>query len=88
MSQLSHENLDRFIKITEAADILGYAHYRSVIMLIERKLLTAYKLPHVVRKRVLLSDVLKLKESSNEDEDGSENNSTEKRGRGRPRKFG
>lgn len=88
MSQLSNENMDRFIKITEAADILGYAHYRSVIMLIERKLLTAYKLPHVVRKRVLLSDVLKLKESNNVDEDDSENNSTEKRGRGRPRKFG
>lgn len=88
MPKLSHENPDRFIKITEAAEILGYAHYRSVIMLIERKLLTAYKLPHVVRKRVLLSDVLKLKESSNEDEDGSENNSTDKRGRGRPRKFG
>ena len=80
--------MDRFIKITEAADILGYAHYRSVIMLIERKLLTAYKLPHVVRKRVLLSDVLKLKESNDEDQDDSENNSTEKRGRGRPRKFG
>jgi hypothetical protein len=83
MPQRTNDNLDRFIKITEAAEILGYAHYRSVIMLIERKLLTAYKLPHVVRKRVLLSEVLKLKESGQDDQ-----NNSEKKGRGRPRKFG
>ena len=88
MPQFSNENFDRFIKITEAAEILGYAHYRSVIMLIERKVLTAYKLPHVVRKRVLLSDVMKLKESNQGDADDPGNNSTKKRGRGRPRKFG
>lgn len=83
MPQRTNDNLDRFIKITEAAEILGYAHYRSVIMLIERKRLTAYKLPHVVRKRVLLSEVLKLKESGHDDQ-----NNSEKKGRGRPRKFG
>ena len=83
MPQRTNDNLDRFIKITEAAEILGYAHYRSVIMLIERKLLTAYKLPHVVRKRVLLSEVLKLKESGKDDQ-----NNSNKKGRGRPRKFG
>ncbi len=88
MPQYSNENLDRFIKITEAAELLGYAHYRSVIMLIERKVLTAYRLPHVVRKRVLLSDIMKLKESSQKEEDGPGSKSKEKRGRGRPRKFG
>ena len=88
MPKISNENFDRFIKITEAAEILGYAHYRSVIMLIERKVLTAYKLPHVVRKRVLLSDVMKLKESKQGDMDGSKDNPNGERGRGRPRKYG
>ena len=45
MSGISKEPLDRFIKITEAAEILGYAHYRSVIMLIEADILTSYNLP-------------------------------------------
>lgn len=88
MPKLSNENFDRFIKITEAAEILGYAHYRSVIMLIERKVLTAYKLPHVVRKRVLLSDVMKLKESNQRDMKDPGNNPHGNRGRGRPRKYG
>ena len=76
-----NQPLDRFIKITEAAEILGYAHYRSIIMLIDDGILPAYDLPHVERKRVLQSEVLALLKSK---EDESEK---KKRGRGRPRKF-
>jgi hypothetical protein len=86
MDKFSNQPLDRFIKITEATEILGYAHYRSVNMLIEKDILTSYKLPHVVRRRVLLSEVLKLKESGEDDPNASE--PSKKRGRGRPRKFG
>ena len=86
MDKSSNQPLDRFIKITEATEILGYAHYRSVNMLIEKDILTSYKLPHVVRRRVLLSEVLKLKESGEDDPNASE--PSKKRGRGRPRKFG
>ena len=56
-------NPDRFIKITEAATILGYAHYRSVNQMIERGALVGYR-PHVTRRRVLLSEVLALKEKA------------------------
>ncbi len=38
---------DRFIKVTEAADILGYAHFNSINKMIERGDLTAYRLPHI-----------------------------------------
>ncbi|MDA8775642.1 hypothetical protein N9N13_07940 [Opitutales bacterium] len=86
MDKFSNQPLDRFIKITEATEILGYAHYRSINMLIEKDILTSYKLPHVVRRRVLLSEVLKLKESGEDDPNTSE--PSKKRGRGRPRKFG
>jgi hypothetical protein len=89
MKDFPNEQLDRFIKITEATEILGYAHYRSVNMLIEKEILTSYKLPHVVRKRVLLSEVLKLKETGQVDQTDSDSiNQNIKRGRGRPRKFG
>jgi len=78
---LEELNTDRFIKITEAAEILGFAHYRSVNQMIERGSLVGYRLPHVRRRRVLLSEVFKLKEKAEV--------STSKgvRMRGRPRKY-
>jgi hypothetical protein len=51
---------DRYIKVTEAAILLGYAHYRSINHLIAKGMLQSYALPHVSRKRVLLSDVINL----------------------------
>ena len=54
--------LDRFIKLTDTAKILDYAHYDSVVKLIENGQLTDYLLPHVLRRRVLESEVIKLKE--------------------------
>ena len=76
--------LDRFIKLTDAAKTLGYAHYHSVVKLIDNGQLTAYLLPHVIRRRVLLSEVLKLKEfkKNNHSDTG-----VVKRSRGRPSKY-
>ena len=83
---MEENNPDRFIKITEAAEILGFAHYRSVNQMIERGALVGYRLPHVTRRRVLLSEVLALKEKA---ESISRTASFEpSRGRGRPRKYG
>ena len=76
-------NSDRFIKITEAAEILGFAHYRSVNQMIERGALVGYRLPHVMRRRVLLSEVYSLKEKAEVDILSAKPN----RGRGRPRKY-
>ena len=76
--------LDRFVKLTDAAKILDYAHYHSVVKLIDNGLLTAYLLPHVIRRRVLLSEVVKLKEFKNNTiRDGD----VVKRSRGRPSKY-
>ena len=80
---MEEQNLDRFIKITEAADILGFAHYRSVNQMIERGAITGYRLPHVTRRRVLLSDVYALKEKAGSALVSGKAN----RGRGRPRKY-
>jgi hypothetical protein len=80
---MEEQNLDRFIKITEAADILGFAHYRSVNQMIERGAITGYRLPHVTRRRVLLSDVYALKGKAESALVSGEAN----RGRGRPRKY-
>ena len=77
-------NSDRFIKITEAAEILGFAHYRSVNQMIERGALVGYRLPHVMRRRVLLSDVYALKEQA---EASLRSATKHNRGRGRPRKY-
>jgi hypothetical protein len=80
---MEEQNLDRFIKITEAAEILGFAHYRSVNQMIERGALTGYRLPHVTRRRVLLSEIYALKEKAEAKLLSTEPN----RGRGRPRKY-
>ena len=73
---------DRFIKVTEAADILGYAHFNSINKMIERGDLTAYRLPHVQRRRVLESEVLAIKNNSMTKEEQKR-----PKRRGRPRKY-
>lgn len=80
---MEEPNLDRFIKITEAAEILGFAHYRSVNQMIERGTLSGYRLPHVMRRRVLLSEVYALKEKAEAKVLSTDSN----RRRGRPRKY-
>ena len=54
-------DLDRFVKITEAARILGYASFQSVKQLVDEKILSSYSLPGTSRPRILLSELLKLK---------------------------
>lgn len=71
------ESIDRFISLSTAAELLGYASYISVNHLISKKILTCYYLPNTNRKRFLLSDI---------------NNLLEKKAKptgkkGRPRKF-
>ena len=83
--------LDKYVKITEAARILGYSSYQSVDQLIERKVLKSYFLPGHIRKRVLLSEILELLQSSKKNLPFSQNSalsSATKSKLGRPRKFG
>ena len=54
-------DLDRFVKITEAARILGYASFQSVKQLVDEKILSSYSLPGTSRPRILLSELLELK---------------------------
>lgn len=75
-------SFDRFIKVTEAADILGYAHFNSINKMIERGDLAAYRLPHVQRRRVLESEVLAIKNNS-----VSKEEPVKQKKRGRPRKY-
>ena len=80
-------DLDRFVKITEAARILGYASFQSVKQLVDEKILTSYSLPGTSRPRILLSELLQLKASK----ENSLGNSTSYRiteKRGRPKKYG
>jgi hypothetical protein len=84
---LAVRELDRFVKITEAARILGYASYQSVKQLVDEQILISYSLPETSRPRLLLSELLVLKARK----DNSLSNSishkiTEKRGR--PKKYG
>jgi hypothetical protein len=81
--------LDRFIKIVEAADLLGYAHYQSIHHMHKRGLIDFYSLPHNKVKRVLLSDITAILEQSKSEEQNyfEKALSKNKRGRGRPRKF-
>ena len=83
--------LDKYVKITEAARILGFSSYQSVDQLIERKVLKSYFLPGHTRKKVLLSDIFELVQNSNKASPFSVNSdlSTDnKKKLGRPRKFG
>jgi hypothetical protein len=80
-------DLDRFVKITEAARILGYASYQSVKQLVDEQILISYSLPETSRPRILLSELLKLKAMK----DNSLSNSISYRNnekRGRPKKYG
>ena len=59
--RLDLENLDKFVKITEAARLLEYASVISVKKLVDDGLLTLYSLPETSRPRILLSELLELK---------------------------
>ena len=83
------QELDRFVKISEAAELLGYASYQSINHMHKRGLIDLYSLPHNKLKRVLLSDITAILEQSKLEEQNyfEKALSKNKRGRGRPRKF-
>lgn len=80
--QLNPKLMDRFIKISDAARILGYASFQSINQMIQKQAIHAYTLPETSRSRVLLSDILALKQKQN-----SELDNPTKKMRGRPRKI-
>ena len=83
--------LDKYVKITEAARILGFSSYQSVDQLVERKVLKSYLLPGHTRRRVLLSEIFELLQNSRNrslDSQNSGSPSATKPKLGRPRKFG
>lgn len=59
--RLDLKNLDKFVKITEAARLLDYASVISVKKLVDDGMLTLYSLPETSRPRILLSELLELK---------------------------
>ena len=82
--RLDLENLDKFVKITEAARLLDYASVISVKKLVDDGMLTLYSLPETSRPRILLSELLELKTKQT----SLPRLSRFKRGKtGRPRKY-
>ena len=86
------DNLDRYVKITEAAGILGFNSCKSVEDLISRNTLPCYYIPDNKIKRVLLSDLYSLINNKQKDNETSPEDSTEviempPKTRGRPRKY-
>ena len=71
--------LDRFVKITTAAKLLGYANYQSVTKLSEDGKIRLYDLEHTRSKRVLLSDIHRLLHQKQ--------NHTESNKKGKKRRF-
>ena len=80
-ANLDINKLDRFVKITDAARLLGYSSYQSVKKLVDDNVLNAYSLPQTSRPRILLSELLELRSAS------ENQNFLPKRERGRPRKY-
>ena len=70
--------LDRYVSLTQAATILGYASYISVNSLIKKKKIIPYWLPGNSNKKILLSDLHKLLEEARN------RPAPPKRGKGRP----
>jgi hypothetical protein len=59
--KLDTNQLDRYIKITNASRILGFASFQSVRSLIERGKPKPYSIPETSDPRVLLSDMISSK---------------------------
>ncbi len=51
---------DRFITYSQAAHVLGYKTYRSILTLIEEGYLQAYSVSQKSRKYLKLSEVMKV----------------------------
>lgn len=86
------DTLDRYVKVTEAAGILGFNSCKSVEDLISRNTLPCYNIPDNKIKRVLLSDLYSLinnkqKHNGTSPEDSTEVIEMPPKTRGRPRKY-
>ena len=81
--------MDRFVKVPEAARILGFASFQSIYQMIARDELNAYRIPDHNRQRILLSDLIELRNSANSKNNLNLHNNPlkSKRGKGRPRKY-
>ena len=51
---------DRFVTYSQAAHVLGYKTYRSILTLIDEGYLQAYPVPQKLRKYLKLSEVMKV----------------------------
>ncbi|MDG1355175.1 MAG: hypothetical protein P8P90_02920 [Opitutales bacterium] len=87
LSPPDKENLDRFVKISEAARIMGFANYNSVNHMNARGQLKLYKMPHKNVKRVLLSDINKILLRQRFIDEPDALSPPSKNKRGRPKKF-
>ena len=56
--ELNIEN--RLITFTQAAYILGYKNYRSILRLIKEGYLSEYVIPHTKRRRLSLIEVMQV----------------------------
>ena len=71
------DTLDRYVKVTEAAGILGFNSCKSVEDLISRNTLPCYYIPDNKIKRVLLSDLYSLISTKQKHNETSPEDSTE-----------
>ena len=53
-------NPDRFVTYSQAAHVLGYKTYRSILTLIDEGYLQAYSVSRKSRKYLKLSEVMKV----------------------------
>lgn len=81
------EELDRFVKISEAARIMGFANYSSINHMHASGQLKLYKMPHKNVSRVLLSDINKILRRQKFIDETDAFFPPPKNKRGRPKKF-
>ena len=87
ISPLDLKSLDRFVKMKEAAEMLGYASSISIVHLHANRQLRLYKFPNKRSKRVLLSDINKLICKQKSLEERIDYSSTSKCKPGRKKKY-
>ena len=87
LSSPDKENLDRFVKISEAARIMGFANYSSINHMHASGQLKLYKMPHKNVSRVLLSDINKILRRQKFIDEADAFFPPQKNKRGRPKKF-
>ena len=68
MKSMDMEIENRLITFTQAAYILGYKNYRSILRLVKEGHLREYVIPHTKRRRLNLCEVMEVAvpESRNE----------------------